>query len=52
MVGIANNDELDFRSINTQSLGGSESEALMVSRPGTLDAALVRFRDTGEEIVS
>ena len=50
MAGKTNTDKFDFNPIKTQPLGGSDPEALTVSRAGTLDAALVRFRDTGEEI--
>jgi len=50
VAGKTNTDKFDFNPIKTQPLGGSDPEALIVSRAGTLDAALVRFRDTGEEI--
>ena len=50
VAGLANNDKYDFNPIRTQSLGGSDPEALMVSIPGTLDAAVIRIKETGEEI--
>ena len=50
VAGLANNDKYEFIPIRTQSLGGSDPEALMVSRPGTLDAAVIRIKETGEEI--
>ncbi len=50
VAGIANNDKYEFTPIKTQPLGGSDPEALMVSRPGTLDAALIKIKDSGEEI--
>ena len=50
VAGLANNDKYDFTPIKTQPLGGSDPEALMVSRPGTLDVAVIRIKETGEEI--
>jgi len=50
VAGLANNVKYDFTPIRTQPLGGSDPEALMVSRPGTLDAAVIRIKETGEEI--
>lgn len=43
-ASIVNTDKLDFTPIKTQPLGGNDPEALMVSRPGTLDAAVVQVK--------
>jgi len=51
VAGLVNTDKLDFTPIQTQPLDGSDPEALMVSRLGSLDAALVRIKETGEEII-
>ncbi len=51
VAGRAGTDKFDFIPIKTQPLGGNDPEALMVSRPGTLAAAFIRIRDTGEEII-
>ncbi len=37
--------------IMTQPLGGDNPEALMVSRPGSIAAAVVRIPATGEEVI-
>jgi len=50
VAGLANNDKYDFIPIKTQPLDGSDFDALMVSKTGTLDAAMIRIKDTGEEI--
>ncbi len=50
VAGISNNDKYEFIPIKTQPLGGSDPEALMVSRAGTLDAALIKIKDSGVEI--
>ena len=50
VAGVVNTDKFDFIPIKMQPLDGSDPEALVVSRSGTLDAALVRIRETGEEI--
>ena len=50
VAGMANNDKYEYIPIKTQMLGGSDPEALMVSRPGTLDAAVIKIKETGEEI--
>ena len=52
VAGLVNTDKLDFTPIKTQSLGGSDPEALMVSRAGSLDAAFIKIRETGEEIIA
>lgn len=43
-------ERIDFKPILTQPLGSGNSDALMVSRPGTIAAAVVRILATGEEI--
>ena len=50
VAGLDNSGKFEFVPIKTQPLGGNDPEALMVSRPGTLDAAIVRIKETGEEI--
>jgi len=50
VANLANNEKFELIPFKTQPLGGSDPEALMVSRPGTLDAVLVRLKETGEEI--
>ena len=51
VAGLVNTDKLDFTPIKIQPLGGSDPEALMVSRPGTLDAAMIKIKGSGEEII-
>jgi len=43
-------DRVDFTPVKTQPIGGEDKEALMVSRPGTIAAALVRLPESKEEI--
>ena len=43
VAGLTNNEKYDFTPIRTQPLGGSDPESLMVSRLGTLDAAVLRI---------
>ena len=43
-------DRIGFDPIKTQPIGGDDPEALMVSRPGTVAAAVVRLPQSGEEI--
>ena len=50
VAGMVSSDKLDFKPIQTQPLDGRDSEALWVSRPGTLDAAIVTIKEKGEEI--
>ena len=50
VAGMVNSDMLDFNPIQTQPLNGRDPEVLWVSKPGTLDAAIVRIKETGEEI--
>lgn len=50
VVGMVKSDQFEFEPIRTQPLGGSDPEALMVSRPGSLAAAVVKLKETGEEI--
>jgi len=50
VASLANNEKFELIPIKKQPLGGSDPEALMVSRPGTLNAVLVRLKETGEEI--
>lgn len=50
VVGLAKSDQIQFNPLKTQPLGGSDPEALMVSRHGSLAAAIIRFKETGEEI--
>lgn len=49
VVGLS--DKVEFTPIQTQPIGGDNREALMVSRLGTLAPAIVKIRETGEEIV-
>lgn len=49
VVGLSN--RIMFTPIQTQPIGGDNREALMVSRMGTLALAIVKIRETGEEIV-
>lgn len=48
---ILKSDQNEFETIMIQPLGGSDPEALMVSRPGRLAAAIIRIMETGEEII-
>jgi len=50
VVGLVKTEEFEFVPIKTQVLGGSEPEALMVSRLGSLAAATIRIKASGEEI--
>jgi endonuclease/exonuclease/phosphatase family metal-dependent hydrolase len=50
VVGMVKSDQFEFEPIRTQPLGGSDPEALMVSRAGSLAAAVVKLKETGEEI--
>lgn len=50
VAGMVKSDQFEFEPIRTQPLGGSDPEALMVSRPGSLAAAIIRIKETGEEI--
>ena len=50
VAGIAASDKIEFMPIKTQPLGAGNPYALMVSRPGTMAAAIIRIRETGEEI--
>ena len=50
VAGLTNNDKYEFIPIKTQPLDGNDPESLMVSRQGTLDAAVIRIKETGEEI--
>ncbi len=50
VVGMVKADQILFDPIRTQPLGGSDPKALMVSRPGSLAAAAVKLKETGEEI--
>jgi hypothetical protein len=50
VVGLQGSKIIDFVPIKTQPLGGNDPSALMVSRPGSLSAAGIRIRKTGEEI--
>jgi len=43
-------DRIGFTPIKTQPIGGDDPEALMVSRPGTVAAAVVRLPESEEEI--
>ena len=52
VAGLVNTDKLDFTPIKTQPLNGSDPEALIVSSAGSLDAAFIRIRETGEEIIA
>lgn len=51
IAGIAKSDKLDYIPIKTQPLGGNNPEALMVSRFGSIDAFLLRIRETKEEYI-
>ncbi len=48
VVGLSK--RIEFTPIMTQPLGSARSDALMVSRPGTIAAGVVRILETGEEI--
>jgi exonuclease III len=50
VAGLAVSEKIKFVPIKTQPLGGNNPNALMVSRPGSLAVALMRTRETGEEI--
>jgi len=43
-------DRVGFTPVKTQPIGGGDPEALMISRPGTVAAAVVRLPESGEEI--
>ena len=43
-------ERITFKVLKTQPIGGEDREALMVSRPGTIAAALVRLPESKEEI--
>ncbi len=44
-------DEIIYKTIPTQPLGGDNPDALMVSRPGTISAAEIIIKETGEKII-
>ena len=50
VAGLTASIKIDFMPLKTQPLGGGDPEALMVSRPGSLSAAGIKIRETGEEI--
>ena len=51
IAGAAESDSVEITPIKTQPLGGRDIEALMVSRDGSLAAAAVKIKDTGEEVI-
>jgi exonuclease III len=51
VVGLVKTDKIEFAPIKIQPLGGSNPEALMVSRPGSMAAAVMKIKETGEEII-
>jgi exonuclease III len=50
VVGIAASEKIEFFPIKTQPLGGDNSEALMISRLGSMAVAVIRIKESGEEI--
>jgi hypothetical protein len=50
VVGVVKSDQVELIPIKTQLLGGSDPEALMVSRLGSLAAAVMRIKAAEEEI--
>ena len=51
IASAAESDSVEITPIKTQPLGGRDIEALMVSRDGSLAAAAVKIKDTGEEVI-
>ncbi|MDW7730426.1 MAG: hypothetical protein SCJ94_10560 [Bacillota bacterium] len=51
VAGLKPLEKIDFTPINTQPIGANNPEALMISQPGSLAAAYVRIKDTGEKII-
>ncbi len=49
-VVAALSDRVGFTPVKTQPIGGDDQEVLMVSRPGTVAAAVVRLPESQEEI--
>ncbi len=49
-VGLSN--RIEFTTIKNQPIGAGNPNALMVSRPGTISAGVVRILETGEEVIA
>ena len=50
VAGLAVSEKIEFMPIQTQTIGGNDPCALMVSRPGSIAVGLMRIRETAEEI--
>ena len=50
MAGLAESELIEFMPIVTQSIGGNDPGALMVSRSGSLALGLMKIKKTGEEV--
>jgi exonuclease III len=50
VAGLAESELIEFMPIVTQSIGGNDPCALMVSRSGSLAVGLMKIRKTGEEV--
>lgn len=51
IAGVAKSEAIDLMPIKTQLVGGNDTDALMISRPGSLSAATIRVRKTGEVFI-